>query len=61
LQAKLQQARHFKWMGFLKIFHLVIKYNKGNNNKVEDMLSRPPISVSRVLQKASLSFESYVE
>ena len=48
-------------MGFLQQFHLVIKYKKGNSNKVADMLSRPPISASIILHNASLSFESYVE
>ena len=27
-QTKLQQSRHFRWMGFLQQFHLVIKYKK---------------------------------
>ena len=60
-QTKLQQACHFKWMGFLQQFHLVIKYKKGTSNKVEDMLSRPPIVASIVLKNASLSHESYIE
>ncbi len=33
---------HYKWMGFLQQSHLVIKYKKGNTNKLVDMLSRPP-------------------
>ena len=60
-QTKLQQSRHFRWMGFLQQFHLVIKYKKGTSNKVVDMLSHPPISTSIILHNASLSFESYVE
>jgi hypothetical protein len=48
-------------MGFLQQFHLVIKYKKGINNKVVDMLSRPFISASIVLKNASLSHDSYVE
>ena len=60
-QTKLQQSRHFRWMGFLQQFHLVIKYKKGTSNKVADMLSRPPISASVILHNASLSFESYAE
>ena len=35
-QTKLQQSRHFRWMGFLQQFHLVIKYTKGIHNKVAD-------------------------
>jgi hypothetical protein len=60
-QTKLQQSRHFRWMGFLQQFHLVIKYKKGTSNKVVDMLSHPPISASVILHNASLSFESYAE
>jgi len=60
-QTKLQQSRHFKWMGFLQQFHLVIKYKKGTSNKVADMLSHPPISAFVILHNASLSFESYIE
>jgi len=48
-------------MGLLQQFHLVIKYKKGTNNKVENMLSHPPISTSIFLVNAFLSFESYVE
>lgn len=40
---------------------MVLKYKKGTNNEVVEMLSFPPISASIVLQNASLSFESYVE
>ena len=35
----LQQTKHYKWMGFLHQFHLVIYYKKGSTNKLEDMLS----------------------
>jgi len=31
-------------MGFLQPFHLVIKYKKGNVNKLPNMISRPPTS-----------------
>jgi hypothetical protein len=31
-------------MGLLQQVHLVIKYKKGNTNKLVDMLSRPPTS-----------------
>jgi len=60
-QTKLQKSRHFRWMGFLQHFHLVIKYKKGTSNKVADMLSHPPISASIILHNASFSFESYAK
>jgi hypothetical protein len=52
---------HYRWMGFLQKFHLVIKYKKGTSNKVVDMLSRPPIVASIILKNTSLSHDSYVE
>jgi hypothetical protein len=27
-QRKMQQVRHYKWLGFLQQFHLLIKYKK---------------------------------
>ena len=60
-QTKLQQSRHFRWMGFLQQFHLVIKYNKGINNKVDDMLSRPYLNASIILQNSSLARENHIE
>ena len=60
-QTKLQQSRDFRWMGFLQQFHLVIKYKKGIQNKVANMLSRPPISVYIVIQQSPLVHSSYVE
>jgi hypothetical protein len=60
-QTKLQQARHFRWMGFLQQFHLVIRYKKGIYNKVVDMLSRPIISASVILKHSPIMHESYVE
>jgi hypothetical protein len=60
-QTKLQQARHFKWMGFLQQFHSVIRYKKGIYNKVADMLSRPIISASVILKHSPIMHESYVE
>jgi hypothetical protein len=60
-QTKLQQSRHYKWMGFLQQFHLLIKYKKGTSNKVADMLSRRPIVASIILNNTSLSHDSYVE
>ncbi|XP_031486836.2 uncharacterized protein LOC116255191 [Nymphaea colorata] len=41
-QSKLQQARHMKWMSYLQQFNIVIKYKQGSQNKLADMLSRPP-------------------
>jgi hypothetical protein len=60
-QTKLQQSRHYKWMGFLQQFHLVIKYKKGTSNKVDDMISTPPIDASIILKNKPLSHDSYVE
>jgi hypothetical protein len=60
-KTKLQQARHFRWMGFLQQFHLVIRYKKGIYNKVVDMLSRPIISASIILKHSPIMHESYVE
>jgi hypothetical protein len=60
-QTKLQQSRHYRWMGFLQQFHLVIKYKKGTSNKVVDILSRPPIVASIILKNTYLSHDSYVE
>jgi hypothetical protein len=60
-QTKLQQSRHYKWMGFLQQFHLVIKYKKGTSNKLVDILSRPPIIASIILKNAYLSHDSYIE
>jgi hypothetical protein len=60
-QTKMQQSQHYRWMGFLQQFHLVIKYKKGTTIKVVDMLSSPPIVASIVLKNASLSHDSYVK
>lgn len=60
-QTKLQQSRHFRWMGFLQQFHLVIKYKKRIQNKVVDILSRPWVSASIILNKSSLVHESLIE
>jgi hypothetical protein len=43
-QSKLQKTRHYKWMGILQQFNLVIKYKKGSKNKLADILSKPPTS-----------------
>ena len=60
-QKKLQQSRHFKWMGFLQQFHLVIRYKKRIFNKFVDMLSRPIISAYTLLKNDSIVRESYIE
>jgi hypothetical protein len=60
-QSKLQQARHFRWMGFLQQFHLVIRYKKRIFNKVSNMLSRPIVSASVILKQSPIMHESYVE
>ena len=60
-QTKLQQSRYFRWMGFLQQFHLVIRYKKGNFNKVVDMLSIPIINASTLLKNDSIVHESYIE
>jgi hypothetical protein len=60
-QTKLQQTRHFRWMGFLQQFHLVIRYKKGIYNKVVDIISRPIVSYSVILKHNSTMHESYVE
>jgi hypothetical protein len=60
-QSRLQQSRHYRWMGFLQQFHLVIKYKKVTSNKVVDLLYRPLIVASIILKIASLSHDSYVK
>jgi hypothetical protein len=60
-QSKLQQARHFRWMGFLQQFHLVIRYKKGIFNKVVDMLSRTIVSASVILKQIPIMHKRYVE
>jgi len=48
-------------MGFLQKFHLVIRYKKGIHNKVVDMLSRPPSTISTILKHNSITHESYIK
>jgi hypothetical protein len=60
-QTKLQQSRHFRWMGFLQQFHLVIRYKKGIHNKVVDMLSIPTSTIATILKHNSITHESYIE
>ena len=52
---------HFKWICFLQQLFLVIKYKKGILNKFVDMLSRPPINASIVIQQSPSVNSSYVE
>jgi hypothetical protein len=60
-QTKLQQSRHFWWMGFLQQFYLFIGYKKAMHNKFINMLSRLDVNASIVLQHSSLAHESYIE
>jgi hypothetical protein len=52
-------------MGFLQQFHLVIKYKKGNTNKLADMLSRPPtsniISLETLMHLEPFTHDAYIE
>ena len=48
-------------MGFLQQFHLVIRYKKFIYNKVVDILSRPIISATTLLEHNSFLHESCVE
>ena len=41
-QSKLQQTIHYKWMGFLQQFYIIINYKNGNTNKLAYMFSRLP-------------------
>ena len=46
----------------LQQFHLVIKYKKGTQNKIADMLTHPPITtVGVILQNSSLMHDGYKE
>ncbi|XP_020262441.1 uncharacterized protein LOC109838401 [Asparagus officinalis] len=42
-QIKLQQERHIKWMCYLMVFNIIIRYKKGATNMLVDMLSWPPV------------------
>lgn len=59
-QTKIQQARHFRWMGFLEQFHLLIRYKKSIYNKVSDMLSRPIVNAYVILKHNSIMHEIYI-
>jgi len=48
-------------MGFLQQFHLVIRYKKGIDNKVDDMLSRPIVSATTLLKHNFVLHEIYIE
>nr|GEU90950.1 hypothetical protein [Tanacetum cinerariifolium] len=61
-QAKLQQGCHMKWITYLQQFNLVIKYKKGSQNKLADMLSRPPVimlCLSVFMQAHPSSYDEY--
>lgn len=58
---KLQQSRHYWWMGFLQQFHTVIIYKKGIHNNITDMLSSPIINASTILKHSLVIQESYIE
>lgn len=60
-QTKLQQSRHFRWMGFLQQFHLVIRQKKDIYNRVTDMFSRQVVNVAVLLKNHFVLPESYVE
>jgi len=60
-QTKLHQSRHFRWMGFLHQFHLLLRYKKGIYNRVADMLSRLGVNVAILLKNKYVFLESYVE
>jgi hypothetical protein len=47
-------------MGLLQQFHLVIRYKK-DIKQVVDMLSRPFVYASIILQHSSLIHQSYIE
>ena len=38
----IQQTKPYNWKGILQYFHVIIKYEQGSTNKMEDMLLRPP-------------------
>lgn len=59
-QTKLQQPRHFRWMGFLKQFHLVKRYKKGISDKFVDVLSKPIVCKTTFLKHHFVLHESYV-
>jgi hypothetical protein len=52
-------------MGFLQKFHLFIKYKKDNINKLEDMISRPPIfniiALGTLMHMDPFSHDAYKE
>ena len=59
-QITLQQSRHFRWMGFLKKFHLVRRYKKGISDKFVDVLSKPIVCITTFLKHHFVLHESYV-
>jgi hypothetical protein len=64
-QNNLQQIKHYvKCVGFLQQFHLIIKYKKGNTNKLEDMISRKPTSniayLGILMDTESFTHDAYI-
>ena len=60
-QTKLQQARHFRWMGFLQQFNLVIRYKKVIYKMVANMIYRPIVSASIILKHNFSFHDNYFE
>lgn len=52
---------HFRWMGFLKQFHLVVKYKKGIYYRVANILSRLVVNVAIFLKNNYCFPKIYVE
>jgi hypothetical protein len=52
-------------MGFLEQFHCIIKYYKGNINKLENMFSRPPtykiIALVTLMHMDPFTYDAYKE
>ena len=56
---KLQEQWYIKWTSYIEQFNLVIKYNKGNTNKIADMLNCPPLCVLTILNIKVLFYEQW--
>jgi len=49
-ETKMMWVRHYKWLGFLQQFHLLIKYKKGSMDMLAYMLSQPPLKKIAVVE-----------